>query len=90
MFHGLLRCFVGFDSVCRMCHNLDFGVLDATSRSQGDGRQVMPICADTSQTDLASATQGGELHLPCCTMSIISETDNGACLQQPDLGAWGV
>ena len=32
---------------------------------------------------------GGELRLPCCTMSIISETDNGACLQLPDLGVWG-
>ena len=32
---------------------------------------------------------GGELHLPRCTMSIISEMDNGACLQRLDLGAWG-
>ena len=27
---------------------------------------------DASSTDLASATRGGELCLPCCTVSIIS------------------
>ena len=29
----------------------------------------------------------GELHLPCCTVSVISETDNGAHLLWLDLGA---
>ena len=40
------------------CHNLDFRVLDTTSGSWGNWRQVMPICAGTSQMDLASATWG--------------------------------
>ena len=30
---------------------------------------------DASQTDLALATWGGELHLPHCIVSVISETD---------------
>ena len=64
-------------------------MLDTTSGSWGDGRQVTPICVGASQMDLASATRGGELCLPRYTVSVISEMDNGACLQQPDLGAWG-
>ena len=40
------------------CHDLDFRVLDATSGSWGNERQVMPICVGTSQMDLASATWG--------------------------------
>ena len=63
------------------CHDLDFGVVDATSGLRGNRRQVTPICMDASWMDLASATWGGELHLPRCTMSIISETDNGVHLQ---------
>ena len=31
----------------------------------------------------------GELRLPHCNMSVISETDNGAHLQWPYLGVWG-
>ena len=32
----------------------------------------------------------GELCLPHCNVSVISEMNNGAHLQRPDLGAWGV
>ena len=38
----------------RGCHDLDFRVLDAISRSWGNGRRVMPICAGASWTMVRS------------------------------------
>ena len=46
------------DTMMTICHELDFRVLYAMSRLCGDKWRVMPICVDTSQMDLASATQG--------------------------------
>ena len=52
------------------------------------GRSCLYAWALVGQTWL-QLHRGGELCLPHCTVSIISETDNEACLQRLDLGAWG-